>query len=274
VLFNVEKAYLIIRSKSGDMSLYTKPLYYEIAFGFFDVKKQIDTFEAVIKKFSKIKVCRFLDVACGPSLQLREIAKRGYEAIGLDLSSEMLRYLSEKAEEEGLRIQTVQADMANFKLEKKVDFAFIMMGSLAFRSDKDLLSHLDCLASSLKKGGLYFIQNKAVNWAGSAEQSWDSERNGITVKATFKSHWEDILNQILVETIILEVNDHERRMTFKSEEDLKFVFPQEFKTLIDVNGKFEFLGWWEGTESTWFLNKPLEKAKSPSNFNMVLLRKK
>lgn len=58
------------------MDVYKRPLYYEIAFSFFDVKKQVDTFEEVIKKFSKIRVKRFLDVACGPSLQLRELARR------------------------------------------------------------------------------------------------------------------------------------------------------------------------------------------------------
>lgn len=256
------------------MSIYVNPLYYEVAFSFFDVKKQIDTFEVVIKKFSKIKVKRVLDIACGPSLQLRELAKRGYEAVGLDLAPEMLNYLSEKAKEEGLRVQTVQADMCNFKLKDRVDFAFIMMGSLAFKSNEEFLSHLDSLAYSLRKGGLYFIQNKAVDWTSIAEQSWDSERDEIIVKTTYKTHWKNVLNQLYTETIVLEVNDNKRKMTFKSEEDLKFVFPQEFKSLIELNGKYEFLGWWEGSESTWLLDKPLEKAKSPSNFNMVLLRKK
>jgi SAM-dependent methyltransferase len=256
------------------MSIYVNPLYYEIAFSFFDAKKQIDAFETIIKKFSKIKVRRVLDIACGPSLQLREMAKRGYEALGLDLAPEMLKYLSEKAEEEGLKIQTVQADMSSFRLEKKVDFAFIMMGSLEFRSNDEFLSHLDSLSCSLRKGGLYFIQNKAVNWTTIAEQSWDSEGNGITVKTTYKTHWKDIVNQLFTEIIVLEVNDHGQEMTFKSEENLKFTFPQEFRTLIDLNGKFESLGWWEGSESTWLLDKPLEKAESPSNFNMILLRRK
>ncbi|MGB9671727.1 MAG: class I SAM-dependent methyltransferase [Candidatus Bathyarchaeales archaeon] len=74
------------------MEIYKHPLYYEIAFSFFDPKKQVDSFEEITAKFSKIKVKRFLDVACGPSLQLREIAKRSYEAVGLDSSAEMLAY--------------------------------------------------------------------------------------------------------------------------------------------------------------------------------------
>ncbi len=256
------------------MEIYEHPLYYEIAFSFFDVKTQIDTFEKIIRKFSERKFRRFLDIACGPSLQLREIAKRGYEAVGLDSAPEMLRYLSEKAREEGLRVETVQADMANFRLDAKADCAFIMMGSLVVESNEKLLSHLDSVAHSLKKGGLYFIQNKVVDWTNIAEQSWVMERRGITVKTTFRTHWKNILNQIYTEEIILDVDDHGKKMTFKSKEDLKLVFPQEFKALIRLNGRFDFLGWWEGTESTWYLDKPLEEAKTPNNFNMVLLRKK
>lgn len=254
--------------------MYEHPLYYEIAFSFFDVKKQVDTFELIIKEFSKTKVKRFLDIACGPSLQLRETAKRGYKAVGLDLAPQMLRYLSEKAKEEGLRIETVQADMSNFRLEKKVDFAFIMMGSLVFKSNEGFLDHLDSLAYSLEKGGLYFIQNKTVDWIRSVEQSWDMERDGIKVKTTYKTHWKDILNQICTEEIVLEVNDHGKEMRFERIEDLKFTFPQEFRALVELDKQFEFLGWWEGTESTWYLDKPLEKAKPLNNINMVLLRRK
>ena len=256
------------------MSIYKHPLYYEIAFSFFDVKKQVDAFEVIIKRFSKIRVRRFLDVACGPSLQLREIARRGYEAVGLDLAPEMLRYLSEKAKEEGLRIETVQADMCNFGRKKKADFAFIMMGSLVVESNEKFLNHLDSVASSLNNGGLYFIQNTVVDWTRTGEQSWSMEREGITVRTSFNTHWKDILNQIYTQEMVLEVNDHEQKKKLKSKEDLKLVFPQEFKALIELNGKFEFLGWWEGTESAWFLDKPLEKAKTLSNINMVLLGRK
>lgn len=101
------------------MAVYNEPLYYEIAFSFVDVKKQTNLFEKFIKKYSKVKVKRVLDIACGPSLQLRELAKRYYEAVGLDLNPQMLDYLKEKANEEGIEIETIKADMIKFKLKKK-----------------------------------------------------------------------------------------------------------------------------------------------------------
>lgn len=255
------------------MEIYKHPLYYEIAFSFFDVKEQIDIFELIIKQFSKVQVKRFLDIACGPSLQLREIARRGYKAIGLDSVPEMIEYLKKRAKEDRIEIETVNADMRNFKLREKVDFAFIMMGSLDVKSNDEFLSHLDSVAACLKKGGLYFIQNWAVDWTKQPEQSWIAERDGTKVETTYAFQLKDILNQIGTEKITLEVDDHGVKKRYVEERDSKFIFPQEFKTLIKLNGKFEFLGWWEGTESTWYLDKPLEKMKTPSNFNMVLLRK-
>jgi SAM-dependent methyltransferase len=227
----------------------------------------------VIRKFSKIKVHSFLDIACGPSLQLREIARRGYKTIGLDLYPEMLEYLRKKAREERLKIETIQADMYNFRLKKKVDFAFIMMGSLNAKSDGKLLSHLDSVATSLNEGGLYFIQNLGLDWTKDGKQDWTMDRNGIVVKASFETHFKDIINQIYAEKNVLEVNDHGETKTFVQEEDLKFIFPQEFKTLLRLNGEFEFLGWWKGNCNTWHLDQPLEKVKDPSD-NMVLLRRK
>lgn len=254
------------------MEVYKQPLYYEIAFSFMDPKEQIDNFEKLIKKFSKIKVKRFLDIACGTSLQLREIARRDYEAVGLDSSPEMLAYLQQKAKEEGVEIETVQADMCSFRLKKKADFAFIMMGSLDVESNERFLSHLDSVASSLKRGGLYFIQNKILDWESGVE-SWTMETDGIKVKTTFEMSFKDILNQIYTEKMTLEVNDKGEVKKFVQEEDLKFIFPQEFKLLIKINGKFEFLGWWKGNCNTWHLDQPLEKVKDIED-NMVLLRRK
>jgi SAM-dependent methyltransferase len=255
------------------MEIYKQPLYYEIAFGFINPKQQVDNFERIIDEFSRAKVNRFLDIACGPSLQLREIARRGYEAVGLDLYPEMLAYLRRKAREEGLKIETVKADMSKFRLKKRVDFAFIMMGSLTVESNERFLAHLDSVAASLKKGGLYFIQNMGLDWTKDLRQNWTMERGGITVEASFEYRFKDVLNQVGTEQMKLEVNDCGRRKRFCQEEDLKFIFPQEFKTLLRLNGRFEFIGWWKGDRNGWHMDQPLEKARDLNN-NVILLRRK
>jgi SAM-dependent methyltransferase len=257
----------------ADMEIYRQPLYYEIAFGFIDPKEQVNNFERIIKRFSKTEVKSFLDIACGPSLQLREIARRGYRAVGLDNSPEMLAYLKRKAKEEGLKIETVQADMYDFKLTRKADFAFVMMGSLNATSNEKFLSHLASVAASLNQGGLYFIQNMSFDWTGKVKQTWTMTRDRITVKARFELCLKDILSQTYAEKNTLIVNDDGQMKRFIQEEDLKFIFPQEFKLLLQLNGEFKFLGWWKGNCNTWHLDQPLEKTKELAD-NMILLRRK
>jgi len=146
------------------------------------------------------------------------------------------------------------------------------MGSLDVESNERFLCHLNSVAASLKRGGLYFIQNKILDWSPRGE-SWTMERDGIKVKTTFETSFKDTLNQIYTEKMTLEVNDKGEVKKFVQQKDLKFIFPQEFKLLIKMNRKFEFLGWWKGNCNTWHLDQPLEKVKSIED-NMVLLRRK
>ncbi|PIP27377.1 MAG: hypothetical protein COX30_02200 [Candidatus Moranbacteria bacterium CG23_combo_of_CG06-09_8_20_14_all_39_10] len=90
--------------------VYNQAKYYEIAFSFVDPKKQADLFEKFIKKYSKIDVKSVLDLACGTALQLREMARRGYQAIGLDYSLKMLDYLEGESKKEGLKVETIKDD--------------------------------------------------------------------------------------------------------------------------------------------------------------------
>jgi len=248
------------------MAVYNKPLYYEIAFGFVDAMKQADLFKKSIDKYSRVRVKRVLDIACGPSLQLRELAKRGYEAVGLDSSPQMLGFLKRKAIEEGVEIETLRADMKKFRLKRKADFAFIMMGSFRFKSNEALLRHLDCVSNSLEKGGLYLIENLELDWLNFKPQNWVMKKNGIEVRVTYKVEPQNALSQTSEETIILEVNDHGKKSKFVEKGILKHVFPQEFLTLVNLNNKFEFLGWFERFK--------FKKLKKGSVDNIVLLRKK
>ena len=240
---------------------YKEPLYYEIAFGFVDSKKQCDLFEKHIERYGKTKVNKVLDIGCGPSLQLRELAERGYETVGLDNSPQMLKYLRDQDDQ----IKTVKANMNKFKLSKKVDFAFNMMGTISYC---DLLPHLDSVAKSLNKGGLYLIENFRLDWSDKMfkPQTWIMKRDGIKVKTSYSIKVKDYLKQTLDERMEIQVDDHGKKKMLTEYTTTKMIFPQELLEMVEQNGKFEFLGWFERDKM-----KPLKKA---SNENIVLLRRK
>jgi SAM-dependent methyltransferase len=250
--------------------IYNQAKYYEIAFSFIDPKKQSDLFEQFIKKFSKIKVTTVLDLCCGTALQLREMARRGYKSIGLDTSSRMLGYLKEKSLQEGMAIETVKADMNNFKIKQKVDFAYIMMGSFVYTKNNSLLlAHLNSVADCLHSGGLYLVENLNLNWVDSSfwkAQTWTMKRGKIKVKTTFKLLPKNLLSQVVIQTIKIEVNDNGEKKEFIDKDEVKIISPEEFKLLVEKNGKFEFIGFFE--------RKKVESLKKASSDNIALLRRK
>jgi SAM-dependent methyltransferase len=252
------------------MPVYDEPLYYEIAFSFVDIPKQVDLFEEFVEKYSRIPVRRVLDIGCGPSLQLRELARRGYKAVGLDRSPRMLTYLGERASEESVRVSTVEADMTDFTLDEAANLALILMGTISLiGSREDLLSHLDSVARSLSSGGLYVIENLKLNWHSPdylGSQTWKMERDGIRVEATYSVELTDALNQTLSETLRLDIDNHGRRRSSEETIETRAFFPQEFVALVELNGEFEFLGYFERS-STRRLTEALPD-------NIALLRRK
>jgi SAM-dependent methyltransferase len=248
------------------MNVYDYPLYYEIAFSYQEAKRQADFFEEAAKKFSKIHVKRFLDIACGPSPQLRELARRGYEAVGLDINPRMLTHLKKKAQEEGVKVETVEADMNNFKLKKKCDFAFILSGSLHVGSNRQFMQHLHCVVNALRKGGLYLFENFSLRLNQNPRQEWTMKQGEIEVKTKWEATTKDELEQLEEEKLTLEVNDHGKKKTFTSTFYPKTFAPQELKALIELNGKFEFIGWFEHLK--------LEPLKTTKGSNIIIIRKK
>lgn len=62
-----------------------------------------------------------LDVGCGTGRHSIELAKRGYEVTGLDLSSEMLARAADSAKAAGVNVDWIRADATRFALPRKYD---------------------------------------------------------------------------------------------------------------------------------------------------------
>jgi len=249
----------------GFVGVYEQPHYYEIAFSYQDVRRQIDFFEDLAKKYSNVPVKRFLDICCGPSPQLREIAERGYEAVGLDVSERMLDYLKSKSQQEDLKIETVEGDMNDFELKVKCDFAFLLSGSVFVDSNMQFLQHLNCVANALKKGGIYLLENFPLGLQPSRREEWKSSKGDIEVKTVYETNVEDELQELYEDRITLEVKDHGEKKTYSSTYHTKNFAPQELQLIIELNGRFGFIG--------WFKHLKLDPLTKISNDNVVILRK-
>jgi SAM-dependent methyltransferase len=239
--------------------VYDNPKYYEIAFSFRDIPAEVDVFEECFKRFSQIPVKSVFELGCGNSPHMDELIKRGYQYNGLDLSKAMLEYSREKALRIGAEVNLIQADMIDFSLETKVDFVYVLLGSLAAKSTSELITHFNSVAKVLRKGGLYLLDwcvQYETPFEAEGGDSWEIERDGIKVKYTVS--WKAInrVEQTFEETQILEVNDHGEELNAVEKGIKKAIYPQEFLCFVSGLKDFEFVGWW----NNWDLRQPLEQT--------------
>jgi len=244
--------------------------YYDIAASFVDVPRQIDLLEAYIRAHSAIPVRRVLDICCGPSPQLREFVRRGYQGIGLDASRPMLDYLHRKAAEEQRPVETACADLRDFTLAEPVDFGYILMGTIPYvGSRQGMLSHLGCVAQALRPGGLYLIENLLMDWVSAstgASADWTMARDGITVTSHFQLDVLDPLAQTARHILTFTVDDNGKEVHLAEDCVVPLIFPQEFIGLVDGQGAFEFIGFFERDSIA-----PLRRL---ANDNIALLRRR
>jgi hypothetical protein len=97
-------------------------------------------------------------------------------------------------------------------------------------------------------------------------QKWEAEKDGIKVNATYQVALENELEQTITQLINLKVNDNGKEVVLEDKETLKFTMPQELKSIVELQGDFEFIGFFER-------NSLIELADSDPN-NLIVLRKR
>lgn len=93
-----------------------------------------------------------LEPLCGNGRFMVPFLERGYDISGVDLSTEMLAKLKEKAPD----AKVFHGDILEYDLEEKYDYIFISSGSVSLFPDKELCRKiLRKMKGLLKKGGKF-----------------------------------------------------------------------------------------------------------------------
>lgn len=95
-----------------------------------------------------------LDVGCGRGRHARLLAARGYRVTGVDLSEKALRTARRRAEDEGLEVRFLQADMRALPFEARFGGVVNLFTSFGyFEDDADHTRAVAEMAKALKPGG-------------------------------------------------------------------------------------------------------------------------
>ena len=111
-----------------------------------------------IFRINNYKPSLILDLGCGTGNFCIEMAKRGYEMIGVDLSIDMLNCAKQKTEEQGLNVLYLNQDMTNFELYGTVDAIVCLMDSINYILYKnDVKRMLKLVKNYLNPDGIFIF---------------------------------------------------------------------------------------------------------------------
>ncbi len=106
-----------------------------------------------------------LDLACGHGRHSLELARRGYDVTGLDLSEAALTIAGETARDEGLDVTFIHADMRDLASEGEFDAVVNWFTAFGyFEDDSGDQRVLERVARALKPSGRFLIDTISPLW--------------------------------------------------------------------------------------------------------------
>ncbi len=123
-----------------------------------DYKKYASFIEAVFHRHGSGKENLLLDLACGTGTLTCELASRGYDMIGADISTEMLNVARDRAYDSELGVLWLCQDMREFELYGTVDAIICSLDGVSYLPNRDdLLTCFKLVRNYLNPGALFIF---------------------------------------------------------------------------------------------------------------------
>jgi len=98
-----------------------------------------------------------LDLACGTGRHAVDLARRGYEVVGFDLSLTMLARAGEEAQDRSAKLSFVQGDMREMTFEEQFDGVYCWNTSFGYFEEEKNAQVIDRIHRALKSGGPFLL---------------------------------------------------------------------------------------------------------------------
>ena len=121
-----------------------------------DTKRQVDF---LIEKLELKGTERILDLACGFGRHSLELARRGYDVTGVDITPEYIEYATKQAQTEKLNAGFICSDIRNVSFHNEFDVVLNMAdGAIGYlENEEENLKIFRVISEALKPGGRHFM---------------------------------------------------------------------------------------------------------------------
>ena len=214
---------------------YDYPQYYDIIFQDY-TQHEADFIEAACRKYCPFAARRLLEPACGTGRLITELATRGYELIGFDISQTGLRYLRRRLARFRLYAEIFEAEMSDFRIGEPADAAYCVINTFRYLlTEQAARCHLECLACSLRPGGIYILGLNLLPSGGHKEDSdcWTQRRSKTEVSVTVRLLRTDRRRRIEDVQLCLVARSGSKELRLQHAFRLRTYTARQFRRLLD-----------------------------------------
>lgn len=170
-----------------------------------------------------------LDIACGSGRHSLELARRGFDVTGFDLSKFLIKEAAKglkRSKEKDLKLKFLNKDMRHFNFDHSFDIAVNLFTSFGyFTDDEENFKVFKNVSDSLKKGGYFLFDFLNKNYLVKNIIPYSKKKHGeVTVIQRRKIEDGFVRKNI-------EIRNGIEKMSFT--EVLKLYSPREFKKAFD-----------------------------------------
>ena len=214
---------------------YDYPQYYDVAPPTY-TKREADFIEAACRKYCLFDAHRLLEPACGAGRLITELAARGYEVVGFDLSQPALSYLRQRLARQRFHAETFKAEMSDFRLSRLIDAAYCTVNTFRhLLAEKAARSHLECIARSLRVGGIYVLglhlRPSNVHQEDTTRR-WTQQRGRGKVTVTLRVVRSGLCRRIEDRRVCMLVRHRSKEVRLRHEFQLRTYTAPQFRRLL------------------------------------------
>ena len=133
---------------------------------------------------------RVLDVPCGGGRIALELASRGHDATGVDITEEFLAVARREAEARGVAARFELGDMRELPYEAEFDAVVNFGGSFGYFDDDDNARVVAAAHRALRPGGRFLIDAATVEtiFPGFQQQTWNEAAGTLVLRENRFDH--------------------------------------------------------------------------------------